>query len=73
VDTCGMGGPGMTDAIFLSAGVPDPKRGPQYAKTADTVAITAAVSESWARESGQVGKWIFCLTTARLAEDQEIR
>jgi hypothetical protein len=34
----------MTDAIFLSAGVPDPKRGPRYAKTADTVAITAAVS-----------------------------
>ncbi len=34
----------MTDAIFLSAGVPDPKRGPQYAKTADTVAITAAVA-----------------------------
>lgn len=34
----------MTDAIFLSAGVPDPRRGPQYAKTADTVAITAAVS-----------------------------
>jgi hypothetical protein len=34
----------MTDAVFLSAGVPDPRRGPQYAKTADTVAITAAVS-----------------------------
>src|SRR5260370_40195437 len=34
----------MTDAIFPSAGVPDPKRGPQYARTADTVAITAAVS-----------------------------
>src|SRR3546814_11014367 len=34
----------MTEAIFLSAGVPDPKRGPQYAATADTVAITAAVS-----------------------------
>jgi hypothetical protein len=34
----------MSDAIFLSAGVPDPKRGPQYAKTADTVAITAAVA-----------------------------
>jgi hypothetical protein len=34
----------MADAIFLSAGVPDPKRGPQYAATADTVAITAAVS-----------------------------
>lgn len=34
----------MTDAIFLSAGVPDPKRGPGYSKTADTVAITAAVS-----------------------------
>jgi hypothetical protein len=29
--------------------------------------------KSWARESGQVDKWIFCLTTARLAEDQEIR
>jgi hypothetical protein len=34
----------MTHAIFLSAGVPDPKRGAQYAKTADTVAIAAAVS-----------------------------
>lgn len=34
----------MTDAIFLSAGVPDPRRGPEYAKTADTVAIAAAVS-----------------------------
>ena len=31
------------------------------------------IVESWARESGQVDKWIFCLTTARLAEDQEIR
>ena len=34
----------MSDAIFLSAGVPDPKRGPEYAVTADTVAINAAVS-----------------------------
>lgn len=34
----------MTDSIFLSAGVPDPKRGPLYAKTADAVAICAAVS-----------------------------
>jgi hypothetical protein len=34
----------MIDAIFLSAGVPDPNRGPQYAKTADTVAIAAAVN-----------------------------
>ncbi|MCA0210896.1 MAG: hypothetical protein LCH74_17690 [Proteobacteria bacterium] len=34
----------MMDAIFLSAGVPDPRRGPEYAATADTVAITAAVS-----------------------------
>jgi hypothetical protein len=34
----------MGEAIFLSAGVPDPKRGPQYAATANTVAITAAVS-----------------------------
>src|SRR5712691_11730836 len=39
-----MGGPVMIDAIFLSAGVPDPNRGPQYAKTADTVAIAAAVN-----------------------------
>jgi hypothetical protein len=34
----------MTEAIFLSASVPDLKRGPEYAATADTVAITAAVS-----------------------------
>jgi hypothetical protein len=34
----------MPDAIFLSAGVPDPRRGPEFARTADTVAITAAVS-----------------------------
>lgn len=34
----------MAEAIFLSAGVPDPKRGPEYAATADTVAIQAAVS-----------------------------
>ena len=40
----GLGGLGLSDAIFLSAGVPDPKRGPEYAATADTVAINAAVS-----------------------------
>lgn len=34
----------MTESVFLSAGVPDPKRGPEYAATSDTVAITAAVS-----------------------------
>lgn len=34
----------MDDAIFLSASVPDPKRSPEYAKTADPVAINAAVS-----------------------------
>ncbi len=34
----------MAEAIFLSAGVPDPRRGPYFAATADTVAITAAVS-----------------------------
>lgn len=34
----------MAEAIFLSAGVPDPRRGPEYAATADTVAIQAAVS-----------------------------
>lgn len=34
----------MSGAVFLSAGVPDPRRGPEYAATADTVAITAAVS-----------------------------
>lgn len=44
MDLCGVGGQSLTDAIFLSAGVPDPKRGPQYAKSADTVAIAAAVS-----------------------------
>jgi hypothetical protein len=33
----------VTEAIFLSASVPDPKRSPKYAGTADTVAITAAV------------------------------
>lgn len=34
----------MAEAIFLSAGVPDPRRGPEYAATADCAAITAAVS-----------------------------
>lgn len=34
----------MPDAIFLSAGVPDPERGADYAATADVVAIGAAVS-----------------------------
>lgn len=34
----------MSKAIFLSAGVPDPNRGPEYAQTADVVAITSAVS-----------------------------
>ena len=33
----------MTESVFLSASIPDPKRAPKYAKTADTVAITAAV------------------------------
>jgi hypothetical protein len=34
----------MSEAIFLSASVPDPKSGPEYAKSADSVAIQAAVS-----------------------------
>jgi hypothetical protein len=34
----------MNGAIFLSASVPDPRRAPHYAATADTVSITAAVS-----------------------------
>lgn len=34
----------MAESVFLSASVPDPKKGPEYAATADTVAITAAVS-----------------------------
>ena len=34
----------MGEAIFLSAGVPDPNRGPEFAETADPVAIAAAVS-----------------------------
>jgi hypothetical protein len=34
----------MAESIFLSAGVPDPKRGPEFAATADTIAIASAVS-----------------------------
>jgi hypothetical protein len=34
----------MSDAIFLSASVPDPRRAPEYAESADTVAISAAVT-----------------------------
>ncbi len=34
----------MEQAVFLSASVPDPRRSPQFADTADTVAITSAVS-----------------------------
>ena len=30
-------------------------------------------TKNWPRKSGQVDKWIFCLTPATLAEDQEIR
>jgi hypothetical protein len=40
----GLGELSMGDAVFLSAGVPDPKRGPEYAASADSVAITSAVS-----------------------------
>lgn len=38
-----MGSLAMVQTIFLSASVPDPMRDPEYAATADTVAITAAV------------------------------
>ena len=34
----------MTSTVFLSASIPDSRRSPRYAKTADTVAITSAVS-----------------------------
>jgi hypothetical protein len=34
----------MSEAIFLSAGVPDPLRGPKFAETANVVAITSAVA-----------------------------
>jgi hypothetical protein len=44
MDSRCVGGLIVSGAIFLSAGVPDPKRGPEFARTADTVAITAAVS-----------------------------
>lgn len=43
----GTGSPGgecVSDAIFLSASVPDPRRAPEYAESADTVAISAAVT-----------------------------
>lgn len=42
--SCGLGGLKLSEAIFLSASVPDPLRAPEYAATADSVAITAAVS-----------------------------
>jgi len=42
--TRSVGVNGVTQAIFLSASVPDPKRAPNYAATADTVAIGAAVT-----------------------------
>lgn len=38
-----LGGLSVADAIFLSASVPDPKLAPEYAGTADSVAIAAAV------------------------------
>jgi len=44
MDSRCVGGLTVSGVIFLSAGVPDPKRGPEFAKTADTVAINAAVS-----------------------------
>lgn len=34
----------MRNAIFLSASVPDPQRAPELAKTADSVAISSAIS-----------------------------
>jgi hypothetical protein len=34
----------VSDAVFLSASVPDPKRAPAFAKSADPVAITSAVT-----------------------------
>lgn len=34
----------MAEAIFLSASIPDPRRAPVFAATADTVAIASAVS-----------------------------
>lgn len=34
----------MMEAIFLSASVPDPRRSPAHAKTADTVSICSAVT-----------------------------
>jgi len=34
----------MAGSVFLSASIPDPRRSPKYSQTADTVAITSAVS-----------------------------
>lgn len=34
----------MKNSIFLSASIPDPRRAPEFAKTADSVLITSAVS-----------------------------
>lgn len=34
----------MVETIFLSAGIPDPSRSPEFAETANSVAITSAVN-----------------------------
>lgn len=39
-----VGAGNLRDAIFLSASVPDPKRAPEFATTADSVLIGSAVS-----------------------------
>lgn len=38
-----MGGINLSDSIFLSASVPDPKRAPEFADSSNSVAITSAV------------------------------
>ncbi|EHK9050194.1 hypothetical protein RH728_003931 [Vibrio vulnificus] len=38
-----MGGINLSDSIFLSASVPDPKRAPEFANSSNSVAITSAV------------------------------
>jgi hypothetical protein len=35
--------------------------------------IDATGDKIWPRGSGQIDKWLFCLTPATLAGDQEIR
>jgi NAD(P)-dependent dehydrogenase (short-subunit alcohol dehydrogenase family) len=60
-------------ANSISRGVIETNQTREQLKDLEWSGYMLGKTQSWAREYGQVDKWIFCLTTARLAEDQEIR